>query len=86
MPSVFKDDKGDIPTDEEAMEAWRSQPGMDPEHVLYFGRKDNFWEMADTGPCGPCSEIHYRPRAGSLQSTRRARACLPGQWRLHALP
>lgn len=56
--SCFKDDKGDIPTDEEAAEAWRSQPGMDPEHVLYFGRKDNFWEMADTGPCGPCSEIH----------------------------
>ena len=56
--TCFKDDKGDIPTDEEAAEYWREQPGMDPSHVLYFGRKDNFWEMADTGPCGPCSEIH----------------------------
>jgi alanyl-tRNA synthetase len=57
--TCFRDDKGDIPQDEEAAEHWRSQPGMDPAHVLYFGRKDNFWEMAETGPCGPCSEIHY---------------------------
>ncbi len=56
--TVFKDDKGDIPSDEEAAEAWRHQPGMDAARVLYFGRKENFWEMADTGPCGPCSEIH----------------------------
>jgi len=56
--TVFKDDKGDLPTDEEAAQQWKAQPGMDPERVLYFGRKDNFWEMADTGPCGPCSEIH----------------------------
>ena len=55
--TVFKDDKGDVPTDEEAAEIWRAQPGMDPDHVMYFGRKDNFWQMADTGPCGPCSEI-----------------------------
>jgi alanyl-tRNA synthetase len=56
--TCFKDDKGDIPTDEEAATIWRQQPGINPEHVMYFGRKDNFWEMADTGPCGPCSEIH----------------------------
>ncbi|HBG74355.1 MAG: alanine--tRNA ligase [Chloroflexi bacterium GWB2_49_20] len=56
--TCFKDDKGDIPSDEEAAENWRKQTGMLPEHVLYFGRKDNFWEMAETGPCGPCSEIH----------------------------
>ncbi len=55
--TVFKDDKGNVPTDEEAAEIWRAQPGMNPEHVLYFGRKDNFWQMAETGPCGPCSEI-----------------------------
>ena len=56
--SVFKDDKGDLPTDEDAATFWKEQPEMDPSHVLYFGRKDNFWEMAETGPCGPCSEIH----------------------------
>jgi alanyl-tRNA synthetase len=56
--TVFRDDKGDIPQDDEAAEAWRKQPGINPDHVLFFGRKDNFWEMAETGPCGPCSEIH----------------------------
>ncbi|MBP1701164.1 MAG: alaS, partial [Chloroflexi bacterium] len=57
--TCFRDDIGDIPQDDEAADAWRVQPGMDPAHVLFFGRKDNFWEMADTGPCGPCSEIHF---------------------------
>jgi alanyl-tRNA synthetase len=56
--TCFKDDRGEIPSDEEAAAAWRDQPGLIPEHVLTYGRKDNFWEMADTGPCGPCSEIH----------------------------
>jgi len=56
--TCFKDDKGNIPTDEEAAGIWKQQPGMQPEHVLFFGRKENFWEMAETGPCGPCSEIH----------------------------
>lgn len=56
--TCFKDDKGNIPTDDEAAEIWRRQPGFDPSHVLFFGRKENFWQMADTGPSGPCSEIH----------------------------
>jgi alanyl-tRNA synthetase len=55
--TVFKDDKGNVPTDEEAAEIWRAQPGFIPDHLMYFGRKDNFWQMAETGPCGPCSEI-----------------------------
>src|SRR4030066_1152083 len=56
--TVFRDDKGNIPQDDEAAEAWKKMPGIRSEQVLYFGRKDNFWEMAETGPCGPCSEIH----------------------------
>lgn len=56
--TCFEDEKDEIPRDDEAAGHWRSQPGMNPEHILFFGRKENFWEMADTGPCGPCSEIH----------------------------
>lgn len=56
--TYFKDDQGNLPTDEEAASNWRKQPGINPDHVLPFGRKENFWEMAETGPCGPCSEIH----------------------------
>jgi len=57
--TVFKDELGELETDEEAAGYWRSETDISHDHVLYFGRKDNFWEMADTGPCGPCSEIHY---------------------------
>lgn len=56
--TYFKDEKGEIPTDTDAESFWKTQPGMAADHVLPFGRKENFWEMADTGPCGPCSEIH----------------------------
>src|SRR5512140_2188318 len=56
--TCFKDDKGNIPTDEEAAGIWSQQPGMLHENILYFGRKENFWQMAEFGPCGPCSEIH----------------------------
>ncbi len=56
--TCFKDDKGNVPQDDEAADIWKKQPGFNPEHVLFFGRKENFWQMAEFGPCGPCSEIH----------------------------
>ena len=57
--TCFQDDKGNVPQDDEAADIWKAQPGFDPEHVLFFGRKENFWQMAEFGPCGPCSEIHF---------------------------
>jgi alanyl-tRNA synthetase len=56
--TVFEDDKGALGRDEEAAAFWQSETDIQPGHICYFGRKDNFWEMGETGPCGPCSEIH----------------------------
>ena len=45
--------------DDEAYAIWRDEIGIPEERILRLGKKDNFWEMGDTGPCGPCSELHY---------------------------
>jgi alanyl-tRNA synthetase len=57
--TYFKDEHDQIPEDHEAAETWLTQPGFIPGHLQAYGRKDNFWEMAETGPCGVSSEIHF---------------------------
>ncbi len=55
--TVFEGADG-VPADLEAEELWRAA-GVAPERIKRYGKKDNFWQMGDTGPCGPCSEIFY---------------------------
>jgi alanyl-tRNA synthetase len=47
-----------VPPDDESLAIWTKMSGLPPARILQFKTKDNFWEMGDTGPCGPCSEIH----------------------------
>ncbi|KAG9813807.1 alanyl-tRNA synthetase, partial [Aureobasidium melanogenum] len=57
--TYFEGDKaGGLEPDLEAKELWKSV-GVPEDHILPGNMKDNFWEMGDQGPCGPCSEIHY---------------------------
>jgi alanyl-tRNA synthetase len=57
--TVFAGDEAEgLAGDDESAELWRARTGIDPDHVHRGGKKDNFWEMGETGPCGPCSEIH----------------------------
>ena len=57
------DDALGLDADEEAAGFWKSETSIDPDHVLYGSSKDNFWMMGDTGPCGPCSEVHIDLRS-----------------------
>ncbi|SFC83392.1 alanine--tRNA ligase [Spirosoma endophyticum] len=60
--SVFQGDtKDNVPFDQEAFDLWKPIVGED--RIIYGNKKDNFWEMGDTGPCGPCSEIHVDLRS-----------------------
>jgi alanyl-tRNA synthetase len=55
--TIFKGEQG-IPRDDDAEKHWLAV-GVPKERIFAMGMKDNFWQMGDTGPCGPCSEIHY---------------------------
>jgi alanyl-tRNA synthetase len=57
--TVFMGDAAEgLEADREAQELWRSVTDINPDHVHLGNKKDNFWEMGESGPCGPCSEIH----------------------------
>ena len=57
--TVHEGDNGlNLEADEEAGELWKSETSVNPAHVLYGSSDDNFWMMGETGPCGPCSEVH----------------------------
>jgi alanyl-tRNA synthetase len=56
--TVFKGEEG-LPADDEAAAIWRKVTGFGDDRILRLGKEDNFWTMGDTGPCGPCSEIHF---------------------------
>jgi alanyl-tRNA synthetase len=78
--TIFKGE-GPVPRDEEAYRCWEDE-GVPKERIFEFGLKDNFWQMGDTGPCGPCSEIHYDmgPQASDLGHKDCAFGCECGRY------
>ncbi len=72
--SVYKDD-------DEAHDIWRDQEKVPEEKIVRLGKKDNFWSMGDTGPCGPCSEIHIdRGKAFGCDDENCAVGCDCDRW------
>lgn len=70
--TVFEgDEKDGTAQDEEALELWKKH--IAEERILFGNKKDNFWEMGETGPCGPCSEIHVDIRSAE------EKALVPGR-------
>src|SRR5271155_4047580 len=73
--------EGGVPRDIEAYDLWAAQ-GVPKNRIFEMGLKDNFWQMGDTGPCGPCSEIHYDmgPAASEQGHTDCAFTCDCGRY------
>jgi alanyl-tRNA synthetase len=70
--TVFEGDGSEkIPRDDEAMEEWKKW--IDADRIVMGNKKDNFWEMGDTGPCGPCTEIHVDCRPDAERSGQNGR-------------
>ena len=78
--TIFKGENG-VERDSEAYDLWLGQ-GVPKDRIYEFGAKDNFWQMGDTGPCGPCSEIHYNmgPAASDQGHTDCAFGCDCGRY------
>src|SRR5271157_5985628 len=78
--TIFKGEQG-IARDDEAYQHWLAT-GVAPDRIFEMGMKDNFWMMGDTGPCGPCSEIHYDmgPAASDAGHTDCAFGCECGRY------
>ncbi|MEE9218241.1 MAG: alanine--tRNA ligase [Acidobacteriota bacterium] len=68
--TVFEDD-------EDSYRVWTREVGLPAERVLRLGEKDNFWSMGETGPCGPCSEIHHSDPA-RIERSCTQKNCAPG--------
>ena len=64
-------------TDDEALSLWKELTDIDSNRILRFDEKDNFWEMGETGPCGPCSEIHYDLTSDATATAEMVNADLP---------
>ena len=64
-------------TDDESLEIWKTETDIRHDHILRFDEKDNFWEMGETGPCGPCSEIHIDLTAKGDATAAMVNAGLP---------
>ena len=73
--TIFRGENG-VPRDHEAYDFWL-QVGVQPERIFELGMKENFWQMGDTGPCGPCSELHYD--MGIASSDRKLPECAAGE-------